>query len=228
MSSRERLWYGQMWLPASTSTAEIELREGESVQVTPQGIVVRYSGTQSQTAVNATNFVRRIPKRILKTLNLVDIVAGGDGFGTARDRGIDPPPERPPPHNQTQRTSRRLGMAVTIESKGCRLSTECLFPAVARGLCSLTRRAILSPPFRELTTIRGVAFGPAECGRPTVRLLPVSFPLVCRTLIIRRPGTRCWVCSPTRGSRRPGGYSPHASPIRDQAVRGYCRQHVSA
>jgi hypothetical protein len=49
-------------------------------------------------------FVREIPKRSTKTLDLADVVAGGDGFSGRRNRGIDPrngrlldvrPPEHP-------------------------------------------------------------------------------------------------------------------------------------
>ena len=35
-------------------------------------------------------FVREIPKRTIKTFDLVDVVAGGDGFSGRRNRGIDP------------------------------------------------------------------------------------------------------------------------------------------
>jgi hypothetical protein len=37
-----------------------------------------------------SNFVREIPKRTIKVLDLVDVVAGGDGFSSRRNRGIDP------------------------------------------------------------------------------------------------------------------------------------------
>ena len=36
------------------------------------------------------NFVRQIPKRTVKIFDLVDVVAGGDGFSGRRNRGIDP------------------------------------------------------------------------------------------------------------------------------------------
>ena len=36
------------------------------------------------------SFVREIPKQTIKTLDLVDVVAGGDGFSGRRNRGIDP------------------------------------------------------------------------------------------------------------------------------------------
>ena len=67
--------------------AEQLLRENESVQVdTSQGqpkIVV-------VPAAKSASFIREIPKQIIKTLDLVDVVAGGDGFSGRRGRGIDP------------------------------------------------------------------------------------------------------------------------------------------
>ena len=36
------------------------------------------------------NFVRAIPKRTIRALDLVDVVAGGDGFSGRRNAGIDP------------------------------------------------------------------------------------------------------------------------------------------
>jgi hypothetical protein len=38
----------------------------------------------------ADGFVREMPRRETKTLDLADVVAGGDGFGKACDRGINP------------------------------------------------------------------------------------------------------------------------------------------
>jgi hypothetical protein len=78
---------------AATSSAgtprEIELREGEAVIVEPHGTAVRYSRAEAQAAVDAKRFVRNVPKKVVKIFNLVDAVAGGNGFGRARDRGID-------------------------------------------------------------------------------------------------------------------------------------------
>ena len=63
------------------------LRENESVQVDssqgqPKIVVVP--------AAKSASFIREIPKQIIKTLDLVDVVAGGDGFSGRRGRGIDP------------------------------------------------------------------------------------------------------------------------------------------
>jgi hypothetical protein len=40
--------------------------------------------------VESTNFIREIPGPSVKTLDLVDVVAGGNGFSANRNRGIDP------------------------------------------------------------------------------------------------------------------------------------------
>jgi hypothetical protein len=40
--------------------------------------------------VSPRGFAREIPKRTVKTLDLVDVVAGGDGFSSRRNAGIDP------------------------------------------------------------------------------------------------------------------------------------------
>ena len=37
-----------------------------------------------------SNFVREIPRQTIKTFDLVDVVAGGDGFSGRRNAGIDP------------------------------------------------------------------------------------------------------------------------------------------
>ena len=41
-------------------------------------------------SVKPAAFLRELPKRTVKTLDLVDVVAGGDGFSGKRNRGIDP------------------------------------------------------------------------------------------------------------------------------------------
>jgi hypothetical protein len=67
------------------------LNENESARVENRG----NRGDQGQivvidSSVKPSGFVRRLPQRIVKTLNLVDAIAGGNGFGTANGRGIDP------------------------------------------------------------------------------------------------------------------------------------------
>ncbi|MCG2684869.1 MAG: hypothetical protein L6306_14800, partial [Planctomycetales bacterium] len=65
----------------------VVLRENESARVEggdePRIMML---GASAKTA----DFTRRIPKVTYKTLDLVDVVAGGDGFSGRRNRGIDP------------------------------------------------------------------------------------------------------------------------------------------
>ena len=71
---------------------EMVLGEGESARVEPQGAVTLYSDAKAQAAI-VSGFVRKIPSRptrVIKILDLVDIVAGGNGLGKARGRGINP------------------------------------------------------------------------------------------------------------------------------------------
>jgi hypothetical protein len=62
------------------------LRENESVRVD--------SGSERKIAVvhdfNAARFVHQFPKQSIKVFDLVDVVAGSDGFSGRRNRGIDP------------------------------------------------------------------------------------------------------------------------------------------
>jgi hypothetical protein len=74
---------------ASKQGGAIVLHEGETVQTESNGndggagvVIRRVSG-------NSVAFVRRIV-RTPKTLDLLDIVAGGNGLGHSRERGIDP------------------------------------------------------------------------------------------------------------------------------------------
>ena len=65
------------------------LRENESV------LVKRSGPNEGEIAVRTAdagiaNFVREFPKAKLKSLDLLDVVAGGDGNGRRRERGIDP------------------------------------------------------------------------------------------------------------------------------------------
>ncbi len=75
---------GTAGLPSSGR--EVILRENESALVEggdePRITVL---GASAKTA----DFTRRIPKVTYKTLDLVDVVAGGDGFSGRRNRGID-------------------------------------------------------------------------------------------------------------------------------------------
>ena len=69
----------------------------------------------------AIGFVRELPRVSVKTLDLVDVVAGGDGFSGRRDRGIDPTSGRPidtAPQIATIRRSATSATGNTIAWKG--------------------------------------------------------------------------------------------------------------
>ena len=76
--------------PGAEVPREIEMNAGESASVDARGAVTRCTAAQAPATAKAIGFVRTIPRRVIKTLNLVDVVAGGDGFGVARGRGINP------------------------------------------------------------------------------------------------------------------------------------------
>ena len=72
---------------ASGTPREVVLRENESARV-EGGDELRI--TMLGALAKTTDFTRRIPKVTYKRLDLVDVVAGGDGFSGRRNRGIDP------------------------------------------------------------------------------------------------------------------------------------------
>jgi hypothetical protein len=63
------------------------LHENQSASVNRNGVNRTLAALPSP---NPGNFVRQLPKQMIKTLDLVDVVAGGDGFSGRRGRGIDP------------------------------------------------------------------------------------------------------------------------------------------
>ena len=87
-STTSHVFQGVVRLQAISDTGEAMgdarvLHENQSARV-DRGITLLEPTEQT------TSFVRRIFKRSVMTFDLVDVVAGGDGFGKARDRGIDP------------------------------------------------------------------------------------------------------------------------------------------
>ena len=63
------------------------LRENESVWVDASQVQRKIVVVP---AAKSAGFVREIPRLTMKTLDLVDVVAGGNGFSGKRGRGIDP------------------------------------------------------------------------------------------------------------------------------------------
>jgi hypothetical protein len=61
------------------------LRVNDTVQVERTGNVPKVAAISA----SAVHYIREMPKETTKSLDLVDIVAGGNGFSGRRDRGID-------------------------------------------------------------------------------------------------------------------------------------------
>ena len=67
------------------------LRENQSACVEPTAHQTdKKRVTIGSPNVRPSDFVREIPNRTVKVFDLVDVVAGGNGFTNKRDRGIDP------------------------------------------------------------------------------------------------------------------------------------------
>jgi hypothetical protein len=67
------------------------LHENESARVEKSGKQGDSNRvTVLRSSVKSADFIRQIPEQTIKILDLVDVVAGGDGFSGRRDRGINP------------------------------------------------------------------------------------------------------------------------------------------
>jgi hypothetical protein len=67
-------------------TTGVVLHKNESIQVAKDA----NGETVSSRTTAPSRFVRSLPRQAIKALDLVDVVAGGDGFSGNRNRGIDP------------------------------------------------------------------------------------------------------------------------------------------
>ena len=112
------------------------------------------------------NFVREISRQTIKTLDLVDVVAGGDGFSGRRGRGIDPTSGQlvdTPVKDATGKQSREMMFPATddtIALKKCPMWTVFSFLIVGKVPCSSIPPVTPSPssstpPIRQ----------PSTCGR---------------------------------------------------------------
>jgi hypothetical protein len=73
--------------PAVAAKTAVQVGEGETVTVDPRGVVKRHGPSKTPDAIA---FVRQMPKHSVKTFDLVDVLAGGDGFSGRRNRGVNP------------------------------------------------------------------------------------------------------------------------------------------
>ena len=115
-------------------------------------------------AAKLAEFVREIPKRTIKTFDLVDVVAGGDGFSGRRERGHRSdlrPAKRRSVYQKNQygriyrgivSSARRniwaIGDGRFIVSRSCLLSMACSFPTEAKD------RSRSIPPATHFRNVR--------------------------------------------------------------------------
>ncbi len=101
------VYRGSVTLQVTSNAARTEgnaqvLHENQSARVENRGSQGGGNRiTMLGSSAKPVDFVREIHKRTIKTLDLVDVVAGGDGFSGRRNAGIDPTNGRvadaPPP-----------------------------------------------------------------------------------------------------------------------------------
>ena len=204
------------------------------------GTVTRCSGPQAQSAAKPIGFVRRIPKGIIKTLNLVDIVAGGDGFGTAHDCGIDPSTGKTT-STQTDRKRSDNGKLVSDgryhRVEQIPLIDGVFIPRGGRLRPNLTPRATSSQGSPLPTVFRMVASGPGAQSHTTATMasMMTSSRPGWGVLTTRNRRTPYWACMQTKGSpsiwrlfgariptRRSCGFAPW------RAARGSQTSHSNA
>ena len=114
------------------------------------------------------DFVRKIAKLTIKIFDLVDVVAGGDGFSGRRNAGIDPTNGRADRRRATRRYSTLSATANIIVSRRCRLSTASLFPTAAPARCRSTLPAIVFDVFPATSNNVRLPLG----GRSAIPQLP--------------------------------------------------------
>ena len=110
------------------------LHENESARVENRGS--RNGGNRIvmlAPSAHPANFVRQISRQTVKVFDLVDVVAGGDGF-SGRRAGASIPPTAESLSGIHRSRARRTGWSATesiIAWRDCRLSTAFLFPTAA-------------------------------------------------------------------------------------------------
>ena len=111
----------EVHLSGSEKHDSIVLRENESVRADQHG---SQRATLRRVAAGSHNFVRQVV-RVPKFIDLLDIVAGGDGAGQQRERGIDPLTGMEDPAFSPGRASATAGIIAPLRTgRGC--SMACL------------------------------------------------------------------------------------------------------
>ena len=85
-----RLEAASAGVPAGTVVRVLHENESARVEANREVAGSDAKATVTPVAVSPVAFVREVPKPTIKSLDLVDLLAGGNGFSKHRDRGIDP------------------------------------------------------------------------------------------------------------------------------------------
>jgi hypothetical protein len=100
--TRSHVFRGSVRLQAASADGEVRgpgrvMQENDSARV-ERGSTGQNGGDSrvvSETSHKPVDFVRTMPKQTIRSLDLVDIVAGGDGYSARNNRGINPTNGRP-------------------------------------------------------------------------------------------------------------------------------------
>jgi len=137
--------------PASGETEAITrvLRENETARVDSRGAKrITVLGPSAQ----AADFVRALPRLTIKTLDLADVVAGGNGFSGRRQSRHRPRSGRMV--DAVPKEQLLLGDGKYHRVEGCPWWTESSFPTVRAVRCSSTRPAMSLLSFSQPRTRR--------------------------------------------------------------------------
>ena len=140
--------------------AGIVLIENDSARVERSRDAIGGGGqiTVARLVVSPASFVREIPKPTIKTFDLVDVVAGGDGFSGKRDRGhrSDQWPTDSCQRHIAARTKSDDGGRKVPSCRGHAVGRWRVHPRGGEGPCNSIRPVTPLPTF-PLPTIRRAA-----------------------------------------------------------------------
>lgn len=95
--TRSLVFQGSVTLQAASANGESQgtaqiLLENQSARVERTGLITGDGSLQVALgpSVRSRDFIRKMPRQTPKTFDLVDAMAGGDGYSGRRNRGIDP------------------------------------------------------------------------------------------------------------------------------------------
>ena len=176
-------------------------------------------------SVKSANFVRQISKQSVKIFDLVDVVAGGDGFSGRRNRGIDPTSGRAvdsPPKGYLFGDGHYHRVQAMPPVDGVFIPDGRTGPV---QLDSAGHTFAAFPPTDNATSCYIWAGGAIPAGRPAVTgtqraaaLVAPSWPASSLLPSV----TACWPCTPIRAS--PSTWRQSGGESRLEAVAFLCRR----